>query len=128
MLRRAVFVVRAKVDGATGPIELTFDNGDTFCFDFAAGRADVLITPGAWAEQFPEPVSEVNQDFLWSSGKWEIVDFGSALWSYRQIIGRPLTGVQALGSGGIRLDFDGIVIIIEAVADELCVDFERRVN
>jgi hypothetical protein len=127
-IRRAVFVSGADVDGATGSLELSFDHGQTLCFHVAGNGESISVEPGPWKTHFPEPLSPENQDFLWESGKWEIIDAGACLWSYRQFVGRRLSGITAIGDSGLVLEFGGMFIRIEAVADELHVSFARPVG
>ena len=123
-IRRAVFVLGATLSGDAGDLELSFENGQTFSFGVAGDGESLAIEPNPWPEQFPEPVSPENQAFLRLSGKWEIIDLGGLLWSYRQFLGRRLSAADALGASGLRLDFDGMPIRVEVIADELRVTFE----
>src|SRR6516162_3600222 len=75
-LRRALFVLGADLAGDSGDLELSFDNGQVFSFGVAGNGESLAIEPNIWLVQFPEPVSPENQDFLWVSGKWEILDLG----------------------------------------------------
>lgn len=124
-LRRAVFVQGADLDGTVGDLELSFENGRVFTFGVAGDGESLAIEPNPWTEQFPEPVSTENQEFLWVSGKWEILDLGAALWSYRQYVGRRLTRKDSQGANELLLDFDGFLMRIKVVADELHVAFGR---
>ena len=123
-IRRAVFVRGANISGDTGDLELLFDNGQTFSFGVAGDGESLAIESNPWSEQFPEPVTPENQAFLRVSGKWELIDAGALLWSYRELLGRRLSAAETLGGSGLRLDFDGMPVKIEVIADELHVTFE----
>jgi len=124
-IRRALFVHGADLDGSVGELELSFDNGQVFSVGVAGNGESLAIEPHAWAEHFPEPVSPENQEFLWSSGKWEILDLGASLWSYRQYVGQKLIDVVP-SNNSVLLMFDGLRIAINVVADDLRVEFQRE--
>lgn len=121
-LRRAVFVHQADLDARAGAIELTFDGGLVALIRVAGDGESLVIEGRPWAVHFPEPVSSENQEFIWTSGSWEILDVGDAVWSYRQFVGRSLTAVNS-ASGTVTLDFGGLGIQIVAVADQTRVTF-----
>jgi hypothetical protein len=123
-IRRAVFVLGGDLAGDGGDLELSFENGQTFSFGVAGNGESLAIEPNRWPEYFTEPVSAENRAFIQSSGKWEILDLGELTWSYRQFLGRRLLAADCLGDSGALLDFDGMYIRVEVVADDLRVNFE----
>lgn len=122
-IRRAVFVLGADLSTG-GSLELSFDDGQTFHLGVAGNGESLEILPGPWPEQFPEPVSPENREFLQTSGKWEILDLGASTWSYRQFVGRQLSAVRPIDGRGLRLDFDGMTIHVEVIADDLHTRFQ----
>jgi hypothetical protein len=127
-VRRAVFVLGSDLSGNIGDLELSFDNGQVFSLGVAGDGESLAIEPNLWPIQFPDPVSTENQEFLWVSGKWEILDVGEGLWSYRQFIGRRLCSTETLDSNGLLLDFEGMLIRVEVIADETHLHFARSAN
>lgn len=72
-IRRRVFVLGAELSGGDGDLELSFEGGRTFSFGVAGDGESLAIQPNPLLEQFPEPLSPDNQEFLRTSGKWETV-------------------------------------------------------
>jgi hypothetical protein len=122
-VRRILFVHGATVDGATGPVEVSFDDGSVALFEVVGGGDTLGVEWHPWQPHFPEPVAPENEEFLRTSGNWEVLDLGAATWSYRQYVGRRLTSAERLDERTAVLDFEGRGIHVEVAGDELYVTF-----
>lgn len=122
--RRAFYVHQAHVEGSAGPIELSFETGLVAVFRVGGDGESVVIEDGPWKVHFPEPVIAENQEFIWTSGSWEIMDVGADIWSHRRFIGRTLTAVTGTPNT-VTFDFDGLGMRMHTVADEERLTFSQ---
>jgi hypothetical protein len=124
-LRRVLFSLGADLHGSEGPLEIGFANGQVFLFECGASGEDLKVTEGLWLDPFTDPLSPENEKFLLESGKWEVLDLGVSLWSYRRFVGMTLDSIDSPSESSARLTLSGGAVAIFAVADELRVEFSR---
>lgn len=122
-VRRIFFVIGERIDSTEGPIELTFDCGQSFLFECGSDGEMLVISPKRWIDPFVEPVSVENAHYLLGHGKWEVLDLGSVLWSYRRFLGQKLSRVDVASDSHVILRFEKSTLDVIAEDDELHVSF-----
>jgi hypothetical protein len=106
-----------------GPIEFGLGDGSFLLFECGGSGEDLSVSRAPWIDPFVEPLSPENAEFVIRSGKWEALDLGSSVWSYRRLIGRTLDSMREIGGSSVRLTLGTSAVDIAAVADELRVEF-----
>ena len=125
-IRRVLYVHKGVVQNGAGPLELTFDDGTSVVLDAGADGESLAVMAGSWIDPFQEPLSEENQLFIESSGKWTAFDMAT-LDPFSRAIGHAIDQVDDLRSPsekvvGTCVRLGDVVILANVDSDELLVD------
>jgi hypothetical protein len=94
-IRRVWFEIRGQYDQTVGPLEITFDSGDTVVLDAAANGQSLVVKLGTWEDPFEGKMTPENRQFVQASGKWSAVDVRHES-PYVDLVGERLTCVTPI--------------------------------
>lgn len=110
-----------------GPLELWLDRG-TVLLDVAEDAHTLEVVEQPWREQFVDPLTPEQADFVSTHGKWMRVDV-SAQPEYARLVNQPIASADLLegeaGIVGAVVSTTGTSIWFVAAFDECHVYWER---
>jgi hypothetical protein len=106
-----------------GSVEITFGSGSTLLCESAADGETIRVADAPWVDPFGGALSEENEEFVRSSGRWVKYD-ASDQEPFVDLVGRQVTDVAPITgtSGkqyGVVLNVSGFLLSLYANADEL---------
>lgn len=87
------FFFRGKVDSDDTPLQIQLKDDEVLFFDAGGDGESLKVKVDAWVDPFTTPISEENQEYLESHGKWEIVDVSGDDF-FGKIIGEKITEIE----------------------------------
>lgn len=125
-VERTFYDFKGVIDETQGDIQIQFSDG---CARFRSARGgEVLeVEESPWSDPFAEPLTDENELFVASHGKWRLIDVSGRA-HYRDLIGESLSNVRILAnrSGrpcGVKLAFGAAVMNVFVDGDEVCVSW-----
>jgi hypothetical protein len=125
-IRRVRYEVAGAVRSENGPLEISFTYGNPTVLEPASDGEQLIIRVGSWVDPFAAPLSEENDVFVRTHGKWTAVDVSDGR-SFREIVGSEAQLVTPVVNPegaivGLEATFPRAVLRAEVQADELVVD------
>ena len=105
-VRRLHYVFQDEVNTSDGPIELTFEDGESLLCD-AASDWTLDFYGKAWVEPLREPLSETDKAYVDRYGRWRAYDVTDQP-MYRGLVGRTVR--QALPQYNELLEMTGLLV------------------
>lgn len=125
-VRRINYVEPAgRYNASEGPVEFAFDGGYSLRLESGADGESLRVCADEWTDQFVEPLSPENREFVETSGRWSAFDV-SELEGYKLLIGQRVEDVSLMTRMskvvGVQLTIGPVILTAEVGADELLVD------
>jgi hypothetical protein len=124
-VRRIWFAHGGHIDRHEGPLELTFDSGTTLLLNGAGDGQGLVLRTQRWEDPFGDGPDLDPETAAWIAehGKWSAVDVSSEQ-DMAVLIGKSLRSITELRTDdgqtcGARLQFNGAVVDVAVIADEL---------
>jgi hypothetical protein len=121
-IARILYEHRRHVNRVDGALELHFDDGSVVLLD-ALGNGDCLrVRSQRWIDPFGEPLSDENEHYVESHGKWKWVDDSSET-AYAAMIENTVSSVSLLANefgsiAGVRISTTDAALWFFVAGDE----------
>jgi hypothetical protein len=127
-LERILYEFERQIEEDDGDVQIWFGE-DSVRLGSSPDGASLVVNESPWADPFSGRLSDENEEYVRTHGKWTLVDV-SERGPYAQVIDRDLTAVLPLTSRfgsliGVQLRFDDIAFNVFVHADEVHVSWGR---
>ena len=124
-IRRMHFTLGGAVERGNGAVELTFERKNPIMLAVGADGESLRIVDGAWVDPFAPPLSDENEQWIATHGKWDVFD-ASEEPEYSGIVGGSLSAFWSLKTRvdrlcGVRLHFTNGTLDVVCNGDEVFV-------